>query len=190
MQAGVVARNYADTLLALAQREGNGGVEAFGRAIDEVVQILRTEPLVRAFLESPGIDQEAKKDALCASFQERVPERFLRFLLVVAEKRRERVLPDIAEAYHALVDEMLGRVRAEVILAYEPDPAFQRRITNFLERRLGKTVLARFRVNPEMLGGIVIRVEDEVFDASLRRRLEELRRRLLNTPVPQLAAQP
>ena len=186
MQAGTVARNYADTLLTLAQRQN--AVEEFGRALEEVVEILNTEPQVRRFLESPTINRDAKKRALQGSFAGRVPELFLRFLLVVTEKGREALLPEIAAAYRDLVDEMLDRVRARVTLAEPADAELQREIRVFLERRLGKTVLPEFSVDPEMLGGVVIRVEDQIIDGSLRRRFSELRRRLLETRIPREAA--
>lgn len=185
MRAPVVARNYAETLLALANKHGGPPtVEEFGRAAETVAELLGGEPRVRAFLRAPGIDPETKKRALRASLEGRVPPLFLRFLLVVVEKRRQGLLREIAAAYRDLVDEMLGRVRAEVTLAQPAGPALQREIQEWLEHRLGKTVIPQFRVEPNLLGGVVIRVEDEVLDGSLRRRTAELRRRMLAAELP------
>ena len=185
MRAGIVARNYADTLLTLAQRQGGGAPEAFGRALEEVAAVLRDEPRVRAFLESPSVDTDKKKQALSASFRGRVPETFLRFLLVVTDKGRERLFLQIAQAYQEMLDRMLGRVRAEVVLAEPADAATQLQIQSALERRLGKTVIPAFRVDPDIVGGIIIRVEDQIIDGSVRTRLADLRRRLLDARIPQ-----
>ena len=184
MPTSLVARSYADTLLALAQRQGGDAMEVYGRSIEEVAEVLRQEPRVRAFLESPGIDRDAKKQALRASFKGRVPEMFLRFLLVVVDKGRERLFPEIALAYRDKVDELLGRVRAEVTTAMDADPVLRVDIQRSLEARLGRAVIPTFRVDPELLGGLVVRVEDQIIDASLRRRFSDLRRRLLEAPVP------
>src|SRR5690606_38467674 len=134
----IIARNYAETLLALATRHGgDAAVDEYGAAIEEVAELLRREPLVRDFLESPRVNVEAKKQAIRASFGGRVPDLFLRFLLVVVEKRRQALLQEIAEQYLQLVDEVRGRARAEITLAREPDEALRSDIVTSLQRRLG-----------------------------------------------------
>jgi F-type H+-transporting ATPase subunit delta len=185
----IIARNYAETLLTLARRHGGEAtVDEYGDAIDEVAELLRHEPLVREFLETPRVDIAAKKGALRASFGGRVPDLFLRFLLVAVEKRRQGALPEIAEQYHRLVDESRGRARAEIVLAHEPDEELKREIIATLERRLGRTVVPTFSVDRALGGGIVIRVGGEILDGSLRRRAAGLRRRLLEVRIPAAAA--
>src|SRR5690606_7703156 len=119
----IIARNYAETLLALPhRRDGDATVEDYGAANGGVADLLHREPLIREFLETPRVDAEAKKNAVTASFKGRIPDVVLRFLLVVLEKRRQGALRQIAEQYQELVDEERGRVRAEIVLAREPDP--------------------------------------------------------------------
>lgn len=180
----LIARNYAETLIALAERHGGDEtVDAYGRAIDDVAELLRREPRIREFLETPRIDTDAKKRAIQASFGGRVPELFLRFLLVVVEKRRQALFAEVAEQYHALVDQARGRVRADVAMAREPDPELQREIVGALERRYGRTVIPSFRVDPGLIAGVVVRVEGEILDGSFRRRVAGLRRRLMEASV-------
>lgn len=185
----IIARNYAETLLALARRHGGDEtIDAFAHAIDDVADLLRREPRIRAFLETPRVDLEARKAAVRAAFAGRVPEYFLRFLLVVVEKRRQSLLPLIADEYRALIDQLRNRVRADITLPVEPAPDMQREIVATLERKLGQTVIPTFRVNPELIGGVVIRVGDQILDGSVQRRLATLRRRLVAAPLPELAA--
>jgi F-type H+-transporting ATPase subunit delta len=187
--ANIIARNYAETLLALAQRQGGGPVvEQYLAAIEEAAEAMRTEPRVRQFLETPRLDAGAKKAALRAAFAGRVPEPFLRFLLVVVDKRRQGQIPQIAAAYRELVDELAGRVRVEVQLAHQPDAAMEEEIRRSLERKLGKTVVPHFTVDPALLGGIVVRLGDEILDGSVRRRAQDLRRRLASARMPAPAA--
>jgi F-type H+-transporting ATPase subunit delta len=181
----IIARNYAETLYALASRHGGDAtVDEYGEALEEVTDLLQREPLVREFLETPRIDGEAKKRALRASFGGRVPDLFLRFLLIVVEKRRQGILQEIAREYLALVDEARGRVRADVTLARRPDATLEREIVASLERRLGKKVIATFTVDPTLIGGIVIRAGGEILDGSLKRRAAGLRRRLIEARLP------
>ncbi|MQA92492.1 MAG: ATP synthase F1 subunit delta [Gemmatimonas sp.] len=185
MGPALIARNYAETLLTLAKRHGGDSViDEFGAAIDEVAELLRREPLVREFLETPRIDLEAKKKAIRGSFGGRVPDLFLRFLLVVVEKRRQALLQEIAEQYQVLVDEARGRVRAEIVLAHEPDDTLREEIAARLERRLGKRVVPSYRVDPALIGGVEVRVGGEILDGSVRRRVVGIRRRLLAVGLP------
>ncbi|HEV2130711.1 MAG TPA: ATP synthase F1 subunit delta [Longimicrobiaceae bacterium] len=189
MRPTIIARNYAETLLTLAQRNGGDPtVDEYGSAIRMVADLLEGEPRIREFIESPLQDVEDKKRALRGSLQGRVPELFLRFLLVVVDKRRASVLRQIAAQYHELVDELRGRVRARVTLAREPDEVLRREIAGSLQRMLGREVLANFQVDRNLIGGVVVRVGDQVLDGSVRRRAAELRRRLLAADIPALTA--
>lgn len=181
----VIARNYAETLFDLALRHGGEAtVDEYLAAIDDVAGILENEPLVRDFLDTPRVSLEAKKRALEASFRGRVPDLFLRFLTVVVEKRRQAVIGEIAEQYRRLVDEARGRVRAEVVLAREVGEEFRREIVARLEQRTGKAVAAEFSVDPSLIGGVVVRIDGEVLDGSLRRRASGLRRRMIRAKLP------
>jgi F-type H+-transporting ATPase subunit delta len=185
VRSTTISRNYAETLLALAQRHGGeAAIDQFGAALDELIDLLRSEPRVRKFLETPVIDAERKKDALRKTLRGRAPELFIRFLLVVIDKRRAAHLTAIASHYHDRVDQMRGRVRAQVTLAREPDAALRQEIVATLERMLGRTVIATFAVDESLIGGVVIRVGDQILDGSVRRRASQLRRRLLATELP------
>jgi F-type H+-transporting ATPase subunit delta len=189
VRAAAIARNYAETLIQLAERHGGDAtLDVFGDALQELNGILAREPLIREFVETPLVGIQAKKDAIRNTFEGRVPDLFLRFLLVVIEKRRSPVLTAIASEYQRLVDEKRGQVRADVALAREPDAALRGEIRESLERTLGKTVIASYRVDPSLVGGVVIRVGEQVFDGSVRRRTTELRRRLLAAELPAVPA--
>jgi F-type H+-transporting ATPase subunit delta len=180
VRTSIIGRNYAETLFALAQKHGGAPtVDEFGAALDELVTLLEREPLIREFLGTPLVDAERKKDALRKTLQGRAPDLFLRFLLVVVDKRRASFLPDIATHYRDMVDRMKGRVRAEVTVAREPDKALRDEIRDSLQRMLGSQVFATYNVDPSLIGGVVIRVGDQILDGSVRRRAAELRRRLL-----------
>lgn len=189
MGPAIIARNYAETLLALAERHGGDPtIDEFGGAIEEVAELLRREPRIRHFLDSPRLDAETKQRALRASFGRRVPELFLRFLLVVVEKRRQGLLPRIADEFRALVDERRGRLRAQITLPHPPDAEIRGDIVGSLERRYGKTIVPEFQVDPELIAGVVIRVGDQILDGSFRRRVATLRRRLYEVRLPQPVA--
>ncbi|MEX0912795.1 MAG: ATP synthase F1 subunit delta [Gemmatimonadota bacterium] len=185
MASTIVARNYAEILYTLATRHGGDTtVDQYGDAINDVAALLEREPRVREFLETPRVDVDAKKRVIESAFGGRVPDLFLRFLLIVVEKRRQAALRKIAEQYHDIVDEARNRVRAEIRLAREADADLREDIVSSIEGRLGKTVLPSFEVDPSLIGGVVIRAGGQILDGSVRRRAAGLRQRLLKARLP------
>ncbi|HEX7117867.1 MAG TPA: ATP synthase F1 subunit delta [Longimicrobiales bacterium] len=182
MREATVARNYAEALFDVAERHGQR--EMFASAMDELAGLLDGEPTLRAFLESPKVETGEKKGVLKRALEERVPALFLNFLMVVLDKRRQRLLREIAREYHALLDERLGRLHVQVTLAREPDERYEQEIAADLSKVLGRQVIPHVQVNPQILGGIVVRYGDRVLDGSLRRRLVSLRRRLVEAELP------
>jgi len=177
MSRVAVARNYADTLLALADRTEDA--EAWLALIDEVSTLYTRVPLFRAFLETPRVSLADKRDVIRSVFDERYPESFVRFLLVVLEKRRQALLPEIEITARELLNERTGRVHAAVTMTVDPDPELKTEIEAALGRVLGRRVTADFRRDPRLVGGMIVRVKDRVMDGSLRRQLQLMRRTLI-----------
>jgi F-type H+-transporting ATPase subunit delta len=180
MRDSTIARNYAETLLELARRAND--LEGWGKMIMDVAAALEADESLRIFLETPRISAEAKNEILAKAFQDRMPRLFVRFLQTVVKNRRQRLIPEIAEEYRDLLDAVQGRVHAQVTVAREAGEADSKMIAKELSRVLGKTVIPHLTVNPAILGGLVVRVGDEVMDGSVRRRLSKLRNTLVHGP--------
>ena len=108
MDNATIARSYATALFELAERKKE--VESISRAFASINALFASNRRIGEFLSSPKIEVGAKKQALRVTFEGRVPPIFLNFLLVVLDKRRQRLLRDIAREYDLLMDENLGRV--------------------------------------------------------------------------------
>jgi F-type H+-transporting ATPase subunit delta len=172
-----VARNYAEALLAVA--EGRGEVESFGHLMDAVAGAVIADERIALALESPRVPKAKKTGILEEALEDVAPPEFVRFLQAVVRRGRQGLLPDIAREYQGLVDLRLNRVHAAVTLAKEPDAPLRRQVVERLARALGKDVRALFRADPAILGGVVVRVGDRIFDGSVRRRMQRLRRKML-----------
>ena len=177
MRATTIARNYAETLLELARRGGD--LQAWGQAIDDVVDAMGKDRTLRLFLESPRISAAQKNRIIGRAFEGQLPPLFVRYLQALVTHRRQMLMPEIAREFHDLVDQVEGRLHANVTVAMEPSDGERREISTQLSRAYGKQVVPHFTVNPGILGGVVVRVGDTVLDGSVRRRLATLRSRLL-----------
>ena len=96
------------------------------------------------------------------------------FLRLLAENDRLTALPEIAAQFDALKAQAENKVKATLVSAAEVDAAVAEQVAQALERKLGRKVELTLAVDPEILGGAVIRAEDMVIDASVRTRLREL----------------
>ena len=177
MSRMAVARNYADTLLTLADRTDDA--EKWLSIVEETSSLYRDVPAFRAFLETPRVSLADKREVIRSVFGDRYPEAFVRFLLVVMEKRRQSLLPEIEVAARELLNERTGRVHASVTMTVDPDPELKAEIEAALGRVLDREVTADFKKDPRLVGGMIVRVKDRVLDGSLKRRLQLMRRTLI-----------
>jgi len=179
-----IARNYAEALFELAER--HEGVETFGMGVEMVARLIDENDDFRRFLETPRIAVEQKKEVVCSAFGETLPVKLVNFLQVTLDKRRQRLLRAIAREYMGLMDQHFNRVHVEVTLARKFDEGCMDEMENRLTVALGKTALPHVRVKPGILGGAIFRTGDTIYDGSLRRRLEGMRRRLLKADLPRV----
>ena len=176
MRNETIARNYAEALFDLAGRSRQP--ERYAELIDAVAAAVQTIPRVQAVLMSPRVPKAEKARFLGAALKD-APRDFVLWLQALVKRGRQGILREVAAEYLVLVDQQLNRVRASVTLAREPDEKLKRTIEENLGRQLDKKVIAAYLVDPEILGGAIIRVGDRVLDGSVRRRMTKLRRQLL-----------
>jgi F-type H+-transporting ATPase subunit delta len=177
MKSVTIARNYAEALFDAA--DARGTTARYGEFIDAVAGAVRSDPRIAVALDSPRVAKAAKGEILHKALEGLVPVEFVRFLEAVVRRGRQGLLGEIAVEYQALLDTKLNRVHAGVTLAKDLDERLEKEIIRRLARALGKKVRAHFQTDRAILGGVVVRVGDRVFDGSVRRRLTAMRRRML-----------
>jgi F-type H+-transporting ATPase subunit delta len=178
MREATIARNYAETLLALARKASD--LRGWGGMITDVANAMSNDRRLRVFLESPRVDATQKNQVLAKAFQDRMPRLFVRYLQALVTHRRQMLIPHIAREYLDLVEAAEGRMHANVTVAREPDAETRTVVTRELSRSFAKEVVPHFTVDSRILGGLVVRVGDTVLDGSVQRRLEKLRARMMS----------
>jgi F-type H+-transporting ATPase subunit delta len=170
-----VAERYAQALFSLARERGM--VEQAGGDLGRVCENLSRHPDLRKAFEAPHIPATIKKDILSKLFTGRLSAEVLNLLYLLVDKQRENELPLIREIYEKSVQESLNEVSVEVITAVPLSPES----TNFLVERLSsmwrKNVKIAPVVNPDILGGVIVKMKDILIDGSLRHSLETLEAR-------------
>jgi F-type H+-transporting ATPase subunit delta len=171
-----VARRYASALFDLAQEKGL--VDQVDQEFGMVVQMADANPQLRAVVNDVLMSPEVKSGLIQKLFTGKVSPLVLNFLLVVVRKRREAFFPQMYRSYLDLANEARGIVEVEVRSAVPLPEELAQTLEHKLVARLGKRVKFQTQVAPELIGGLVVRVGDELMDGSVRTRLRRMRERL------------
>jgi F-type H+-transporting ATPase subunit delta len=176
-----LAKVYAEGLLAAARQKNS--VEETGEDLSRFVsEVLNNAPDIQKFLSSPVVGKKAKIAALEAALPGRVSDLLRGLLTVLARNSRLGLLRGVEAAYRRLLDDRAGIVVVKVTSAVDLSHQQQEALTNTLSKKLKQKPVLAIRVDPDLLGGLVVQVGDRVFDTSVRTRLQTLRSRLLETP--------
>ena len=174
MAKAPIAKRYAQALFELAQAEGKE--ESWLDSLSDIERRL-ADPSSALFFGEPRIPQE-RKSAVAAEVASGSDETVSKFVGLLVQKQVVGALPTIVREYGQLLNESLGRASASVTSAAALSPEQEERLRGALGVMLGKQVVLDVRESPEIIGGLVVRVGDQVIDGSVRTRLDGLRQSL------------
>jgi F-type H+-transporting ATPase subunit delta len=171
----VVDRVYANALFEAALEKDR--LEPVREQLQQIVAADAEVPELRELLRNPQLDPRARAAAL-EDVLSGGEDLVRNFLLLLADKGRTGSLEDIAREFERLIAEHEGVVHAQLTTAVELSDEEARKLLDQIEQASGRKVEATRTVDPELIGGIVLQVGSHRLDASVRGRLERLRREL------------
>jgi F-type H+-transporting ATPase subunit delta len=167
------ARVYAEALFEVARDKGK--LDSIREELAQLTDALDANRELRVFFFSPYFSSAEKVDGLKRAIAGADPE-FLNFLELLIEKHRTVEVFRVRRHFEDLWKQENRRIDVTVTSATELDPAVVAKIGEEIERQTGQKVELASRVEAEILGGIVLQVGNMVLDASIRNRLEKLRK--------------
>ena len=168
-----IARVYADALFGVAKKLGK--LDVIREQLGQFADALADNREMQLFFFSPYFSSAEKSDGLKKAIAGAEPE-LVNFLELLTEKHRMPVLFRIRRQFDSLWDKENKRLGVTVTSAVELDPDVAKRIGSEIEQQTGETVELQSRVDPDILGGLVLQVGNMVLDTSIRNRLEKLRK--------------
>jgi F-type H+-transporting ATPase subunit delta len=172
MASGVATR-YATALFELAKEQD--ALDTVAQDLDGVERLGAESSDLRRAIRSPLLSREQQERAVTAVAQRAgIGELTTRFLGVLARNRRLFVLPQVVRAFHAMLAAERGEVTAEVTSAVPLEQGQLDRLRETVSRHVGKAVSLTAKVDPALMGGLVVRIGSRLIDASLRTRLQQL----------------
>ena len=178
MARGPTARRYAQALFDLAREQGE--TEQWLDQLRGAAERL-TEPQAALYLGVPRVPTEDKLALVRQALADAHPM-VVNAVSLMTQRGAVGALPQVASAYGGLLDESLGRARANVTSAEALSQAQRGKLGGLLQTMLNKEIVLDASVDPAVIGGVVVRVGDQVIDGSVRTRLHGLRRSLARGP--------
>jgi len=178
-----VAAVYAQAFLDAAGSGAAAALEEFDALLAEVLDV---HPRLEAILGSELVSKDDRAGVLDRVLAGRASPLLLNFLKVVLRHDRLQLLRPIHRQAHRLWDERSGRIRVQLITAVPVDAALVAHVAAALQRSIGGQPVIDAVVQPDLIGGAVMRIGDTVYDASVATQLDKLRQRMIDRSVHEI----
>ena len=171
-----IARKYSNALLELAV-ENNNLDKVFNDFVF-IMETLNSNSQLKDFLYSPIINVQDKKDVVNKIFSIHVDKTTIDFLFVLVDSNRVNILDEILNQFAKTYNKESGIVKPVVISAVELDDVQKSNVVEKLEVKLSKKILPEFKVDEDIIGGLIIEIEDKTIDCSLRTKFKNMKKQL------------
>ncbi|SHG93035.1 ATP synthase F1 subcomplex delta subunit [Thermosyntropha lipolytica DSM 11003] len=176
-----VARRYAEAFFSIAQEKGN--IDQYQQELEYVIEAINGVEYLKEYLWHLLIPTKDKKETIRKILDGKVSETTLNFVCLIIDKRRERYLELIVEEYKNMADDFRNIIKAELVSAKEIPEEQVQALAERLSQTTGKIVKFTQKVDPSLLGGVKIRVGDQVIDGTVAKKLETLREALKQAKI-------
>lgn len=173
----LLARKYAVAMFELAQEDDK--LLVYGKELDEIASLFHTIPDLLSYMTNPQIQPAAKKELLNKILTEDTHLPVKHFLLLLIDKHRIGLLPDIVHEYELQAYDFLNIALAYVTSARELSQAQEQALCKKLEQVTGKKIKMKKRIDPSIIGGLIVKVGDKLIDGSVTGQLKSLETQLL-----------
>jgi F-type H+-transporting ATPase subunit delta len=178
------ARAYAKALFELGERDGK--LDVFSTQLKNIADIFSTQSDLRELMFHPQVKAEVKKDTLQKIFGSNTDKIVLNFLMLLVDRRRIAGIDTIWHEFRTLVNKAQNLEEAEVTTAAPLQEAAQKALQEKLSQITGKNIVLHTKIDPAIIGGIIVRMGDRLIDGSVVRQLSDLRRTLTSAKLKRL----
>ena len=169
--------SYARSILELANERGQTDLVA--QELSELAKVIESDPAFETFLANPAVGEADRTRILESVFKNRVSPLVYNFLGVMNRKGRLGLLRQVAGAFEDLLEAQRGIIEVDVFVAQKLSPEQLANVQEKVGQALKRQAVVHQYVDESIIGGIRIRVEDRLLDASVRAQLNAVRRQLL-----------
>ena len=175
-----LATGYAQALFEVASERG--GADDIENDLEGIKKLLETNREFRDILYHPSITKTDKKDIINKTIGRQCSSKWVRNLLyILIDKRREKILDFLPDVFKGVAGQIRGVVSVKVQTAFPLTGTRRVKLKENIEKLTKKKVELETEVNKEIIGGMIIRIENKIIDGSITNRLKNLKKNLLKT---------
>jgi F-type H+-transporting ATPase subunit delta len=169
-ELATIARPYAEALFRVAK---SGNLSAWSDLVSEMAQVA-SHPDVHALAQNPKLSDQQIGETFMALLKSPLNDQVRNFIMMLVETGRMSLLPEIAVQFHALKNAEEGAADAEIFSAFDLSSDQVKQLVSVLEKKFGRKVNPSVTVDPSLIGGVRVVIGDEVYDTSVRARLQQM----------------
>ena len=177
MRGTIVARRYARALLLVAEERGN--MAEVGEHLQVLSEAVAADASIETFLGNPLVPAARKRDVLLAALEAQgAPDTLAAFVKVLCEARRATLLSPVSSLFSEMADTARNILAVRLSSASRIEEDALQRVRAKIEQKTGKSVRLETGIDPELIGGVSVRIGNTLLDGSLRSRLDQARQAL------------
>lgn len=176
-----VARRYAEAFFGIAQEQNK--IDQYQQELEKMVQVIAETENLKEYLAHLLVPTKEKRELAGKIFSGQVSDTTLNFLYLIIDKRRENYLAAIVQEYKEMADESRNIAKADLIAAQEVSEEEVKILAEKLSASTGKTVQFRVLVDPSLIGGVKIRMGDQIIDGTVAKKLAMLKEQLKQVKI-------
>jgi F-type H+-transporting ATPase subunit delta len=168
--------SYATALLELAEQQNQAS--PIGEELNQIGEILEQNPTFGIYLADPSISNEARAKTLGEIFGGKVMPLLWNFIGILNVKNRLSLLSQIIAAYDDLLDEKYGKIEVDVTTAHQLSPDELENVRQRVSSALKRDAVVHQYVDESLIGGMLLRVQDQLIDASVKSKLQGIKQKM------------
>ena len=177
LKTDTVGRVYAEALLELAREQGV--VDAVAEEVQQLLPVIAEGGELNRLLTNPAIGDNERGEIIQRVFAGKISPLLYKMMRVLGDKGRLGSLPQVAAGYLLAVAEERGQIDVQAYVATAMDAATAERVAAEIGKALGKTVSLNQKVDPSLIGGLKIKVGDQLIDASVASQLRNMKNKMI-----------
>ena len=177
-QISLSAKNYSKALVEMV-RDNVISFEDLSKDLATVSEILETSQDLRLTLENPAVSEAVKSQIVEEVFKNEVHSQVVNFLMVLIDKNRFSEFPQIKADYEIKLDDVNKIQSVEIISAVELSEEYRERILQKFSEKLQKNIRPNWKVDENIIAGLIYRINDNVIDTSIKSKLDKLNKNLM-----------
>ncbi|MFI3300523.1 MAG: ATP synthase F1 subunit delta [Candidatus Gastranaerophilales bacterium] len=177
IKISMVAKNYASSLVEVANSVGISYEKIYENLLI-VKEIIDSSLDLQKVLKNPSINLQVKYEIIEEVFKNEINQSIVNFFKILIEKNRFDEFDKIVSAYRMELDKINGIQRVDVTSAIELSEEKKRLVVEKLQNKLSKNIIANWNIDESIIAGLVVEIDDNIIDTSLRNKIEKMKSNL------------